>query len=457
MIDGKLEGPFAAEFLSTCLAYFMALSVRTPRWTKARVADYISSEEEIPGRVSDTTIGRLLDPGYPQEPSEETLQAVAAFLLKMRAITPDQIRLAIQSPSLLDASSFPTIFPRPETQAYQLFLSTLVGRFGAVDARDDRFFTSELVLRRLPKTGVLIVKEVAWLFHVSNMDMIKRSTRNLAPDMILTVHQKLPAAGGKVVTSSASAGFVVATSEIMALLLRADTAGFQSVINVKHISFAENGSILGLDTWRNDGWTDAKSARSYQKHSEKPRDIARLMLREIDYHKFKLDNTVAKLLNKRSIKNRTDGQVHDFFQLEEIGRLDRGGVIEKQTDIDSQLVEALDWGDIEEFRRLLAEGANPNVYYRGSHERLIFILSNNGRLEFVKAVLATGRCDLTVRDEFGLPPSHSPGETARMFAEQSLGPDDLIVNTFSEVRNLLLEEEIKQLRAKRPAPRSPAP
>ena len=88
----NLGGPFVAEFLASALTRFLALSVfRGRRWTKSRVAEYITESDEIPWQVSDTTIGRFVDPSSKQEPSGETLQAVAAFLIEMRAITPRQL------------------------------------------------------------------------------------------------------------------------------------------------------------------------------------------------------------------------------------------------------------------------------------------------------------------------------------------------------------------------------
>lgn len=84
---------------------------------------------------------------------------------------------------------------------------------------------------------------------------------------------------------------------------------------------------------------------------------------------------------------------------------------EGDADIGEKLSKAVGRGDAEEAERFIAEGADVNLL-RPNQLPLIHEATGLGHKRIVDAMLATGRCDLTVRDFRGRLPSDIAGAIA---------------------------------------------
>lgn len=360
----------------------------------------------------------------------------------MRAITQNQLDLARRAPSLLDAASFPTIFPQPKTSAHRSFLTSLVGRYSAFELRGDHLLLSDLILKRITEAGVLVAHEALSLFQVRNVDLLKRETRNLSADAMLAVWPRLPAFGCRDAESFTSTGFVAATSEMMTLFLRGSARGFASVLNVERLDFSATDEVRGMQAWRNAGWTSASERSRPNLAAMPPRDRMRRMARETQYLMNVIDRTYKNRHSEKKPEHARSSSKKEFVNTAQEFVFESEGRIERSNDSTERLLAAIARNDLQAFRQALADRADPNVPYLGSADPIVFPLAADGRCEWVEALIATGRCDLTRTGADGFWASHAPGVTARFFAAS--GPDE-ITRKFSKIAHMLYAEEARQL------------
>ncbi len=436
-MDGsQFDTPFAAEFLASCLSQLMVLGRdQDRRWTKSRIADSITHDPDIAGTVSDTTIGRLLDPSYKQEPSAQTLAAVAAFLIKVRVITADQLAAALKSRPVAEAVAFAALFPRPQTEAYRTFLLSCGGCYTAVEARSYRFLSVDLVLRPLPESGAILAQEVMILFDIANMERLKRDTRNFAGDGLSGMPDKLRIAGAREIASFAFGGAAVATPDIMAMFLRGQPHGFHGISSATVIDISEDGGIAGLVCERNSGWSPDSKKRDVGTDAPLHR-VVQDMVRQLEYRKQK-STSISKYRQSIPDKSKSERKERDFF------KQDRASLnIDMNENEELNLIDAIQACDLDSFKRALEGGVDPNQIEPKTGNPLIFGLAADGRIAWVEALLATRRCDLTRVDADGHRSSFAPAVTARMFAPT--GPAE-IVDRFARLAQILQNEELRQL------------
>ena len=114
--------------------------------------------------------------------------------------------------------------------------------------------------------------------------------------------------------------------------------------------------------------------------------------------------------------------------------------------VNTKLLSALDLGDLDGFEAALADGADPNLIPHDSDLPLVFTLAADGRLEWVEALLKTGRCDVTRTDHNGLRPSIAPGATARRLTHEETASD--LRERFAAIALMLRAEESRQINRK---------
>ncbi|MDF1722137.1 MAG: hypothetical protein P1U65_15805 [Minwuia sp.] len=98
---------FLAQSLSVLVIH---TRYRGVPWTKRRVADYITTSDEIDGQLSDTTLGRFLDLNYGQEPSPSTLRMISEFLVIMEAVSEEDVAQYSEQPDLRLATAIQQFF-----------------------------------------------------------------------------------------------------------------------------------------------------------------------------------------------------------------------------------------------------------------------------------------------------------------------------------------------------------
>lgn len=439
------------QFLATSLARFMVLKNHNgQKWSKRLVADYISTSEEIAGKISDTTLGRFLDPAHPQKPTKATVNAIAQFLLLKGAITAQQINLVHKSSLDWKASIFAEAFDQPKTERHQEFLASLSGRYSAVNAQAQTLFLSEVLVEYIPSAKALVVSEVMSLYHVDDIEVIKQKTLNYDPLFIPVIDQLLHKMSARIESSFVSNGFVTATSDIIAFFLNASGRGFSSIFNVERLIFAKDENIGGFRGNRNTGWKSEQIGQikipEREKSSQTPKSKMESMAGELSYLKIFFEKIQTIKIKDGIDSSEKIKKEKDFYstapETMPIKKdFDTTGTEETPN---ARLLNAFQTCDLMAFRIALEDGADPNLLDPSTSDPILFSLASDGEIDWINAIIRTGRCDHALTDHQGLLASHAPAVMARKLSEhgQSYGAN----KRFIEIAKLLTDKETEQLK-----------
>ena len=111
-----------------------------------------------------------------------------------------------------------------------------------------------------------------------------------------------------------------------------------------------------------------------------------------------------------------------------------------------KLAHSIEFGWLDLFKDALALGADANLVMEGDSEAIVFGLAANGQRDWLEALLASGRCDLTGVDRHGMDVSYAPSVNARRFATVHEVPQE--AQHFAEIANLLRNRRANQLQGK---------
>jgi len=452
------ETPEFVEYLAGALAAFMRTNrLNKQRWTKKRVADYITGSPDIDGTLSDTTLGRFLDPAYPQAPTAETIRKVAEFLILMGEVRREDIeRFGGHSESRL-AAALNAVHGQSGSGERE-FRQDLGGQYVGAASQGGFLFESRLFLSTVPGSGAMHAEEIGRLYQVADPARLRTLTDNLDPVRNERLARAIRASGGVEIHHTVLSGFAIANAYFAAMLLREGGKPFSAALDVTAILFDDDDRITGLITRRNAGW-QTQSPRETPlpiaiTPRTPPRAVARQLSQEAHYQKQPVSALRRSDFDKRQEVMPQDKDIFDFYRttMNEIEE----EVVEKTKGIapNERLLESLELGWIAVFRDALAAGADPNVVPPGENDPVVFMLARNGRNDWVEALIATGRCDLTRRDAEGMRPSFHPGVTARRLVAQGASDE---ARRFGDLAKRLRAEEDRQLGPTGPAPGAPAP
>ena len=445
--------PIIVQLLSTTLSRFMEITkLNGQRWTKRRVADFISSSEEISGEFGETTLGRFLNSTHPQQPSDQTVSAIAQFLILQRAISPHQIELAHRSSPYWKSNNFAEAFDPPQTQSYRSFLQDLSGRYAAMRVEARTLLLCDIILEYLPTSNILIIYETMSVYKIIDLNFLGHKTCQFDPLYVNIVDQYLKQPIAKLELSYSSTGFVTASASLVAFFNKPAGRGFMSVFNVSNLLFSQHEQMFGFKGTRNTGWKPGEPGRPetplvFDREATKP-DAVKYLSTDLSFYKIfsekdkKTGNTESGSGSKKTKHSK------DFsFDTELVmtGKKDNSNNINTIEKPDNQLVSAFLTHDLELFIDALNNGANPNTIPTGYTDPMIFPLARDGSEDWILPLIHSGRCDFALTDQHGFLPSHAPGVTSRILRQSGdYGP---VGQRFSNVSLLLQQEEINYARS----------
>lgn len=457
--------PEVAQLLASSLSILIATQIydRKP-WTKRRVADYITASPEIEGTISATTLGRFLTPAHAQKPSDDTLRMVAAFLIKFGALTKRQLERLEQAPQVRALGPLDSYFASSASSAQRDFLMDLAGLYHALSVDLDLLITVELSITYVSEAGALSLVETLVLYRMLDARAVGAQTDDFNPASIQGLGRLVKSGLLKEVGQAVTAGTALANSDIIALLHLVEHRGFPSIFNVTGLITDDDETIVGLRGQRNVGWRYLARGEVVLpagiEGDTPPRTAIKVMSQDLQYHRSRLGESQGiKPGPEGHGKMEKDDQHHflDDGKAKEANdpyEAHFARAAEAAKTADQRLLLALEWSQLEAFKQALAEGADPNLVPAGESEPLIFQLAHNGRVDWVAALLETGRCDLLVEGHDGMAASHAPGVFARRLAESGHAPEQAAA--FAALSEQILQEEIRQLRAKAGAAKKPA-
>lgn len=455
------------QFLATSLARFMATNqLNHQRWTKSRVADFITSKDEISGSISDNTIGRFLDPGHPQAASKSTIRKVKEFLLHFEYISSAQLEL-YQYPKEVRAASAISDFFTPEPLKRQLELyEKLDGHYANYVARPPYVLENRLFITNHKEEKILTCFETLTLYKIANTQLLHSMTSNFQRSDFNRATPLVKSAGGQEVARHVMSGAVIANDGLISFVTKALTSGFSSICNVDSINMDDDDNICTLNGVRNRGWTildiGEKVALFQDVPSCSPYAALKHLSGEAKYYPQFVESTQSRKIavseenlddqNLRKFAPDKDAIENQLFQ-KQLGMDDGRKQIDLAETKDDKLKLSIEWGNLDCFTEALDEGADPNLILEDSGLPVVFFLSNAGRTEWIKALVNTGKCDLTVVDKKGMPPSYYAGLVARQMGAQTVPVDE--AQQYSDLTKYLQDEELKQIASNPPGVNPP--
>ncbi|ANK83166.1 MAG: hypothetical protein TEF_21965 [Rhizobiales bacterium NRL2] len=453
-MDSISDNPETCQFLASVLVVFMAVErPRRGRWSKRRIANTINASESIPGSVSDTTLGRLLDPESDQAPSIETLRALATFLMERRWIDPADLELMSDAVRLRQMNELAAFYDVPDTGAQRRFISDISGVYSGWRFGDQYLGIHRLSLRQAPEVPGLIVRETFRSFRAGRTALKKMPERPTHADLIRT-----PVLLGKMGISPKSAmtggGIALVGSGFGVALMRDSSGNFPSALSIETITFLDE-IVVGISGRRSTTWQalDHGAFPIPERFSSLTSEVDRLRYLSAQIHTEKLP--ILDKCRKTMLKEpHSSIDIREFFGMtdseheEDLREIENDAIrmFESQlTDdmsLSRQLSLALDCALLSRFRTLLKEGADPNEPRPGNGLPMVFELASIGWEDWIEAMLESGRLDLTITDKRSMRPSFHAGVAAREAAEDE---DSYCAEIYGRIYRRLMAEELRQL------------
>ena len=439
----------AVEYLASTLSVFMDENrLGGQRWTKRRVADYITASPDIRGAISDTTVGRFLDPNLPQYPNRETITLIAEFLVHMKAASQEQLDTIPNDPAIELASAIQRFY-KPFSESLRTFHDDLRGHYIGAEINTGYYLRTHLVLSRRAAPNLLLADEFFRLSRIGDPASFTATAHRFDPSDVLSIDRALLAAGGKEIALFSATGAAVLTDTVSMVLIRAKGHGLSGTHTVGEIVFDRDERVRGFSTDRSIGWQVREDGGfnlpSVIRSETTARNIVKIMCRTNSFHAVKKSKKRSATLDKNKIRKLKSMEYFDFVNFnKEI--LDKNITKNNTKKVNTKLLSALDLGDLDGFEAALADGADPNLIPHDSDLPLVFTLAADGRLEWVEALLKTGRCDVTRTDHNGLRPSIAPGATARRLTHEETASD--LRERFAAIALMLRAEESRQINRK---------
>lgn len=423
MSDGEPApaSPALIQFLGNRVREVLATqSYAQQPWTQNRVASYITGSLDIEGTMSAATLGRFLDPANRQHPKQATVRAVRDFLLYHRYLTPRQLEWAEGALSIRSGLSLAAFFEVPDTKAQGDFLRELEGEYRAVEARAPFFLRARLHLNYLDEIGMLTATEVIGVFGAA------RCESDFRAEFVAT-------------------GQALAFTDLIAIFLKGEPDGFSSILNVGALTYDDEDRVVALGAWRNAGWkslgTKEIDVPPLLRSDTPARGVARLHANDPQhYWRFGAEEIALEA----PAGAQSPSERRDFHGAAKRGELTEDFVQklwDEAATPDDKLRVAMDYWDLELFKRALREGGDPNGIPQGFDIPFIHIFARGGRAEWAQAILDDPRCRITI-DNKGLTPSFHAGVLARHVAGAP-GADDL-AKRWGDLHRLLLARELEQ-------------
>ncbi|MEP4190411.1 MAG: hypothetical protein ABJN51_04985, partial [Sneathiella sp.] len=301
-----------STFLATRLAGFMVANRHgNQKWTKYRVAHYITGSEEISGSISDTTIGRFLDPAYPQEPSASTVRMVTEFLLKHKWITQDQLDLLSHSKEVQVAAALSDYFKAGKNPADRRLLKQLEGSYSNYILRAPYLLETQLILTHHEEEQLLTAYETMRLFKVSNNQQLQSFTENLQSNRQHRMPALLKVLGAELLTQHALSGAGVASAGMIMLLMKPATTGFSSTINIDAVNLTDEDDVYRLGGSRNSGWYSLDKGEVLAPYentaNSSPYSAMRSLCGKIEYYPQLIADIQRMNIDRRSKEVDSDG------------------------------------------------------------------------------------------------------------------------------------------------------
>lgn len=426
------------------------------QWNYLSLAKTISDSDDFPGRIGDDTIARFLKPEARQRTSKQTLMILAGFLLISEHITEEDLEHYSKPGYSRAAASLGDLFIGNSSRQDRSLVRALQGEYRLYRRNGHNGLLETTLVVASPDQGrSLTVSETRTAYWTDDLDYVMEETEYLGVTHYATIPELIERSTQDHEARFAGYGVGVATSQILLFLIGGEDAPSHSVLNVTEIAHDGQGRITGLKGRRAADWVRSVDGEIDE---ARPTDRARLFWSEY-FGRFELyPQGIVGLEAPKFVTGDEDAQKESesggglgfisgpATDMEEHERqLLKADAIEDSIeaallecrDATERLFVAIDLLRSDHAIKAIEEGADVNARHPAHDLPAIHTAASYGMRKVVRAILETGKCDLTVRDNLN--------RLASTCADNSAG--DFVL------RDELVEAQTKQFREKGIDPR----
>lgn len=403
---------FLADQLRTVIA---TRSYSRQKWTKSRVASYITGSTKIVGEISETTIGRFLNRVHTQKANEDTLRMIAEFLMLLGYVSSEQLQWA-EAPEVVQAGlSLKRYYGVENSSSNRAFWREFEGHFVSETFKPPFHLRNRLVIDFLEDENLLIATEFLEL-----LDLSKPVVRafDAAPNESAIRNAKL--------CDYRKQGVIHASVDLILLFMRGDHDRFHSLLSVRSMVF-DDDELIGLKAERSGRWKavhpddlDLPETVGVKTDHFK---VLELLANSPQYFRAGITDFLAPTADNSEREDRDERAF--AYSSRATGEMTRYETatdkFENANEADERLQIAIDFGYLDLFKRALKEGANPNYNPPGyGGPTMLFSFVFNGRDEWVDALLELENAGLYLGvNKDGLRPSQIAYFAAQPFRKHA--------------------------------------
>ncbi len=424
-------------------------------WSPLSIETQINNSDRIPGAASDDAIRRFVE-GDGERTKRRALIAIAGFLMEFEYITKEDLEQFSRAGYSRAASVVTQLYAPLRVEEVEALVASLEGEY-----RDYRLagrnwlLATTLVLARPSNGRALTVTERREIFRLQEPDWFIEETEDLDPTCFGLIPQLLQEPEGEVFGRTEGRGVGVVTPSLGYLAI----GGHQQLAHAV-VTFTEvhrlGDDVCGIRAQRSREWMAVNDGAPVRRRKTAINAILSKASGNLELY--------PQGIAVQSMPEFAPEPTDTLDGGERRGRLGFMGpapgtvktkddlIIEAaalDNDIEAVMIECADATErlmaaMELFRpdhalSALDEGADVNALHDGYDLPMIHAAAALGMRQVVRAMIATGRCDLTLRDRFGRLASSCAGMCA----------GDLIL------RDELIAAQTVQFRARGIDPRRP--
>ena len=381
-------------------------------WSKLSISNYILRDEDIEGELSDTTIGRFLDTSHPQKPSKKTIKILMQFLFKIGLLTTVEIESFLTTQKLKPPDSSFVITEQKKSE-----INKICGTFCGVNIHKNIIAITLFNAEFSSVQKMLEGHRTTFLYVLKNLETLRVKTQNFAPKMYNILFKTLKATGAQPLLMHSSQGYAAVEHQFIYFKFQSEQEPCNSLMIAKRVY--NSTKPLQIDWIQHFGWESIEGEASFIL----PKEINSSFSTNLaDY----CQNIALSKYTDKNVEDLVDG---DYKQSEEIKYnkqftfnmesqfTETAKISEKNFgNVNIRLLKAFQDCGLKEFVNALQNGANPNIRIKNS-DPLIFHVAVSRPVEWLIAMIETGKCDLSVKDENGFLPSFRVGVLARQLSQ----------------------------------------
>lgn len=448
--------PDLREFLRDELAE--VLSYEGPAgetWNPLSIEAQINSSDSIPGAASDDAIRRFVE-GNGERTKRRALIAIAGFMMEFEYVTKEDLEQFSRPGYSRAASALAQLYASLPIEEAEALVKSLAGEYRDYRFAGRNWLLATTMVLASPNTGrALTVTERREIFRLQEPDWFIEETEDLDPTCFGLIPQLLQEPEGEVFGRTEGRGVGVITPSLGYLAIGGDQRLAHAVVTFTELHRIGD-DVCGIRAQRSRDWMAVNDGAPVRR-----RETAISALLGKASGNLELYPQGIAVQSMPEFASKPTGTLDGGERRGRLGFLSaaQGTVKTKDDliieaaalddDIEAVMLECADATErlmaaMELFRpdhalSALDEGAEVNALHDGYDLPMIHAAAALGMRQVVRAMIATGRCDLTVRDRFGRLASSCAGMCA----------GDLIL------RDELIAAQTAQFRARGIDPRRP--